>query len=68
VREVRAKSRHLFADVRARGDADDLLRDQIRVGGEIDRQLLHACREARLQFQAALVSGLGDFLDHAAQQ
>ena len=49
-------------------DANNLLRDQVRVGRQLDGQLLHTRREPGLQLQAALVGGLGNLLEHAPEQ
>ena len=59
VREVPAKARHLFGDVRALRDAHDLLRDRVRIAGRDDQQLLHPLREPRLQVAPALVGRRG---------
>ena len=61
--EVAAEPRHLFADVRARRRAHDLLRDGGLVGLQLGAQLAHALGEPLLHRRAPLVGRRGDPLD-----
>ena len=67
MRQVTAKTRHLFADIGPLRNPHDLLRDRGLIARRDRRQFFHTLGEPRLQFAASLIGVDGQAADQIGE-